>query len=253
MVYTVKQLAMLAGVSVRTLHYYDEIGLLKPSAVGENNYRYYDETAVLRLQQILLFREMAFSLREIQTILDQPDFDLVQALQTHRQTLEQRAKQLDELLHTIDQTIMHLKGEIQMNTEDLFAGFDEETQQRYEQEAYERYDPEIVRASVQRWKNYDADQKAQIGAEGEAVYRDLLAHMDEGPDSTAVQQIIARWHQHLRYFYEPTEEIMLGLAQGYEEDPAFAAFYEKLHPDMPRFLRQAIEHYCQQLTITRGN
>lgn len=247
MVYTVKKLAKLAGVSVRTLHYYDEIGLLKPSAIGENGYRYYDETAVLRLQQILLFREMAFSLVEIQTILDQPDFDLTNALQTHKQALQQRAERLHDLIRTIDQTILHLKGEIQMSTDELFAGFDEETQQRYEQEAYQRYDPEIVKASIQRWKNYDATQKAQIGAEGEAVYRDLLAHMEEGADSTAVQQIIARWHQHVRYFYEPTTEILLGLAQGYEEDPAFAAFYEKLHPNMPHFLRQAIEHYCLAL------
>ncbi len=245
--YTVRQLAVLAGVSARTLHYYDEIGLLKPSAVAENGYRYYDDTAVLRLQQILLFREMAFSLREIQAILDQPDFDLTQALQSHKHVLRQRAERLHELIHTIDQTILHLKGEIHMSTEALFIGFDEETQARYEQEAMERYDPEIVKDSARRWKNYSTAQKAQIGAEGEAVYRDLLAHMSEGPESTAVQQIITRWHQHLRYFYEPTVEIMLGLAQGYEEDPAFAAFYEKLHPDMPRFLRQAIEHYCQQL------
>jgi len=139
-----------------------------------------------------------------------------------------------------------------MSTESLFVGFDEETQARYEQEAMERYDPEIVKASARRWRNYSTAQKTQIGAEGEAVYRDLLVHMSEGPESTVVQQIIARWHQHLRYFYEPTTEIMLGLAQGYEEDPAFAAFYEKLHPDMPRFLRQAIEHYCRQLIVTRG-
>jgi DNA-binding transcriptional MerR regulator len=246
-VYTVKQLARLAGVSGRTLHYYDEIGLLKPSSVGENGYRYYDEAAILRLQQILFFRELDFSLSDIQTILDRPEFDVVEALQAHKQALQSKVHRLSGLIQTVDQTILHLKGELPMETEQLFAGFDEETQKRYEQEAYERYDPAVVKASVRRWNGYTAEQKAQIGAEGEAVYQDLQANMDKGPESPEVQQAIARWHQHLRYFYEPTLEIMLGLAQGYAEDPAFAALYRQMHPDMPQFLRQAIEHYCLTL------
>lgn len=247
MVYTVKQLAGLAGVSNRTLHYYDEIGLLKPSAVGENNYRYYDDTAVLRLQQILFFRELDFSLNHIQALLDQPGFELSQALQTHKQALQQRVNRLNGLIRTVDQTIMHLKGEIEMSHKELFTGFDEETQKRYEQEAYQRYDATIVRASVQRWQNYTAEQKAHIMAEGGQIYQEILIHMAEGPESEAVQQAVARWHQHIRYFYEPTLAMLRGLAQGYATDPAFIAFYQKLHAGMPAFLQQAIEHYCEGL------
>lgn len=244
MVYTVKKLARLAGVSVRTLHYYDEIGLLKPSSIGENGYRYYAEEALLRLQQILFFRELDFSLGDIQTLLDQPGFDVTTALQTHKQALQNQIHRLNGLVQTIDNTLLHVKGKLPMKPKELFAAFDEETQKRYEQEAYTLYDPTIVKASHRRWQSYSAEQKAQIGAEGETVYRDLLALMDQSPESVQVQEVIARWRQHIRYFYEPTVEIMLGLAQGYAEDPAFVDVYRQLHPDMPEFLRRAIEHYC---------
>ena len=137
MVYTVKQLADLAGVSRRTLHYYDEIDLLKPSEKADNGYRYYDDAAVLRLQQILFFRELGLSLDEIGTAVDAPDFDILQALQTHRQALEQKAKRLDSLIQTIDKTIDHLEGNIEMSTNEFFTGFDEETQKAYEKEAAE--------------------------------------------------------------------------------------------------------------------
>jgi DNA-binding transcriptional MerR regulator len=135
MAFTVKQLADVAGVSARTLHYYDQIGLLKPAHYGENGYRYYGEEAALRLQQILFYKEMDFSLDRIGELLDRPDFATVQALQNHRQALQQRAVRLDGLIQTVDRTILHLKGELAMRTEELFEGFDEETQKRYEEEA----------------------------------------------------------------------------------------------------------------------
>jgi DNA-binding transcriptional MerR regulator len=90
MEYTVKQLADLAGISRRTLHYYDEIGLLKPSMQGQNKYRYYTDQAVLRLQQILFYREMGLRLSDIRDVLDQPDFDVLQSLQSHKQALQTR-------------------------------------------------------------------------------------------------------------------------------------------------------------------
>ena len=248
MVYTVKQLADLAGVSRRTLHYYDEIGLLHPSHKSESGYRLYDDEAVLRLQQILFYRELGLSLEEIKTAVSAPDFDVVQALQTHRQALVQRAKRLDSLIQTIDKTIDHLEGKIDMSTQDLFAGFDEETQKAYAKEAAERWDPEEVKATSQRWNNYSEAKKMQILAEGNAVYADLLAEMDKGYDSPEVQQIIGRWHQHMRYFYEPSVERLRGLGWGYENDPAFSAVYEKMHPDMPQFIHQAIDFYCDGLS-----
>ena len=134
-----------------------------------------------------------------------------------------------------------------MSTQDFFAGFDEETQKEYEKEAAERWDVEEVKATSQRWNNYSEAKKKQIIAEGNTVYTDLLAEMDKGIDSPELRQIIGRWHQHMRYFYEPSVERLRGLGWGYENDPAFAAFYEKMHPDMPRFIHQAIDYYCDHL------
>jgi DNA-binding transcriptional MerR regulator len=248
MVYTVKQLADLAGVSIRTLHYYDEIGLLKPTSYGENGYRNYDEQAVLRLQQILFFRELDFSLDEIKDILDRPEFDVLNALQAHKEALQQKAVRLNRLINTVDNTILHLKGELEMNQKNFFEGFSEEKQKEYEQEARQRYGDASVQESVDRWNRYTPEQKAKIKAESEAIYRDVLANMDRGYDSAEVQQAIARWHQHLRYFYEPSYERLMGLAQLYTEHPDFVATYQKMHPDMPQFLYKAIEYYCKDKT-----
>ena len=245
MAYTVKQLADLAGVSVRTLHYYDEIGLLAPDAYGENGYRYYDENALLRLQQILFFRELDFRLDEIKAIIDRPDFDVLRALQTHRVALKDKAARLDGLINTVDKTILRLKGEMGMSDKELFEGFDEEKQKQYAAEARRRYGSAEVDGSMKRWGGYSAAQKGQIVAEGEQIRRDLAASMSKGYDSPAVQQIVARWHQHLRYFYEPSVERLRGLGQLYVDDPDFRANYAKLDPKLPEFFRDAIVFYCK--------
>lgn len=244
MPYTVKQLADLAGVSARTLHYYDEIELLEPDSIGSNGYRYYGEQALLRLQQILFYRELGFRLDEIQTILDRPNFDLLHALQKHRAALRDRSARIEQLIQTVDKTISRLKGETEMSDKELFQGFDEEQQAAYAEEARRRWGSKDVDTSMKKWGSYSAAQKSQVFAEGEAIHLDLVARMSEGPTSPAVQQIVDRWYQHLRYFYEPSIERLRGLGQLYVEDPDFRAFYVKLNPKLPEFFRDAINHYC---------
>ncbi len=246
MAYSVKKLGDLAGVSVRTLHYYDEIGLLKPANIGENGYRYYDEEAALRLQQILFFKELDFSLDEIREMIDSPDFDLLKALETHKAALMQKFSRLNSLINTIDQTILYLKGQANMEQAGLFAGFTEVKQRQYEHEIRERFG-ESAFDSVTDWNTYSKAQKAQIRAEGEAIYRDLVANITQAPDSSQVQAIIKRWHEHLRYFYEPSIERLRGLADLYHEHPDFLKNFRKLHPDLPEFMRKAIIHYCAML------
>jgi len=246
--YTVKQLADAAGVSARTLHYYDEIGLLKPASLGDNGYRYYDHTALLKLQQILLYRELDFPLTDIKAILNQPDFDLLDALRNHHKALLERVGHLNALIQTVDKTISSLEGHKTMNADQIFEGFTDEQQEHYAQEASERWDPTMVRQSNHRWKGYSAQKKATIMAEGKQIYSDLVAQMDSGHDSAVVQTIIARWHQHLRCFYEPTVAMLQGLGQLYVEDPAFAANISKLNAGLPEFMRQAITVYCDRLT-----
>ncbi|MBP6016294.1 MAG: MerR family transcriptional regulator [Candidatus Promineofilum sp.] len=252
MSYTVKQLSAMAGVTPRTLHYYDQIGLLRPSSVGDNGYRYYNDAAALRLQQIMFYRELGLSLDDIRAVLDSPEFDSLDALRQHREALRRRATRLNELIDTVDRTILHLRGKAEMSTNELFQGFDDETQARYEEEVMTLYDPQFVQESSRRWKGYSAEQKAGIIAEGQAVYVDMATLIGRRPDDPAVQAVVARWHAHMRRYYEPTPAILRGLARGYEEDPRFSTLYESIHPQLPGFLRAAIEHYVDQLTTDNG-
>lgn len=245
--YTVKQLSDLAGVSVRTLHHYDHIGLLKPSALGGNGYRYYDEDALLRLQQILFYRELDLELAQISLIISQPDFDLKAALLAHRRALRRRIERLRDLITTIDTTIQYLDGEADMSKKQMFSAFSDEQQKEYEQQAKQLWDADKVTQSVNLWNSYSQAQKQQIADEGNAIYTDLVDAMATGPASPEVQAILRRWHQHLRYFYEPTPEILRGLGHGYNQHPDFHANFARLHPDLPAFLEQAITYYCDHL------
>jgi len=244
--YTVKQLSKLAGVSIRTLHYYDEIGLLKPDAYGENGYRYYGESALLRLQQILFFRELDFSLAEIQAILNRPDFDLLHALQVHRKTLRGRIERLERLVHTVDKTIHHLKGEAQMSNNEYYEGFSEEKQKEYEQYVRQRWGDDTYESSARRWNALSAAEKKAYGARGDALNRALAASMDKGYQDPEVQALIGKYREHLGFFYDVTLEIYEGLGHGYNQHPDFIAFYDRYAPGLAAFMEQAISYYCQQ-------
>jgi DNA-binding transcriptional MerR regulator len=123
MAYTVKQVAAMSGVSVRTLHFYDETGLLKPARHGANGYRFYEEPRLLTLQQILFYRELGFELKQIKRILGRADFEKVAALLSHRKILQGNLTRTRMLIETIDKTIKHLKGKKKMKSEEMFAGF----------------------------------------------------------------------------------------------------------------------------------
>lgn len=243
--YTVKQLSKLAGVRVRSLHYYDEIGLLKPSWLGSNGTRHYEEEALLKLQQILFYRELDLSLDEIKAIVGRPDFDVLTALRSHKGALQGRVERLNRLIQTVDNTIEHLKGNESMNAKGLFEGFSEEEQEKYALEAEQMYDPETVRVSNRKWKAYPSAEKERILAEGKAIYVDLIAAMPKGATSAEVQTLIARWHQHIQYFWSPNDEQLLGLADGYNEDARFRANFDKMHPKLAEFMREAVKVYVK--------
>jgi DNA-binding transcriptional MerR regulator len=244
--YTVKQLAEIAGVTRRTLHFYDEKGLLAPSEVGENGYRYYDEAALLRLQQVLFYREMGLELDRIKAILDDPGFDTLAALQAHRQILQDKAQRLQTLVKTVDKTIMHLIGEIDMSEKNMFAGFSDEQQKKYAEEAVERWG-ETAKQSIQLWNSYSAERKQEILQEGGGIYTEIAANMDKGAASPEVRALLVRWHEHLRHFYDPSIETLGGLGNMYHDDPDFNATFTAMHPDLPAFLKEAIAIYVDEL------
>jgi len=247
--YTVKQLSDLAEVSVRTLHYYDEIGLLRPSKVGDNNYRYYDDAALLRLQQILFYREMGVELLQIKDILDDENFDVAAALRSHRRALQEKIERLENLVSTVDTTIRYLGGEVEMSKKQLFQAFSEEEQKQYEREARLQWGPDTVNESIKRWNSYTEAQRQAIGEEGSQVYADLVKAIEAGtpPQDADVQEILKRWHNHIRYFYEPTLDILRGLGEGYNTDARFIANFKKLHPDLPQYLQDSITQYVDDL------
>lgn len=241
--FTVKQLSKLAGITPRTLHHYDEIGLLKPSHVGDNGYRYYGEESLLRLQQILFYRELDIPLADIKKIMAESRFDVQGALYSHRDALQKQVMRLNRLIQTVDNTIDHLKGDNMMSEKGLFEGFTEEEQEKYALEAEELYDAETVRASNRKWKAYSAAKKESILAEGKAIYVDMIAAMPKGADSPEVQAIVERWRKHMDYFWTPNLDQLLGLANGYNDNPGFKANFDKMHPQLAEFMRAAVEVY----------
>jgi DNA-binding transcriptional MerR regulator len=243
--FTVKQLSKLAGVTPRTLHHYDAIGLLKPSRVGDNGYRYYGEESLLQLQQILFYRELDMPLEGIKKIMTQSRFDVLKALESHKHALKKRMDRMERLLQTVDHTINDLKGKKKMNPKGLFEGFSKEEQEKYAEEAAQRWDAETVRASNKKWKSYSDAEKKKILAEGNALYTDLAAVMSKGAASKDVQAIIARWHKHMQYFWSPDDEQLLGLADLYNNDLRFKANYEKVHPSLAEFMREAVKIYVK--------
>lgn len=245
--FTVKQLSRIAGITPRTLHYYDQIGLLKPSRVGENGYRYYGQEALLLLQQILLYRQLAMPLEEIKRIVAHWDFNAIKALEVHRDELYSQKERMERLIHTVENTIRYLKGELDMTQEQLFEPFNDEQQAEYEKEAMQMYDPVIFKASNRKWKGYSPADKQRIADEGNAVYRNFLQAIPKGPASPEAQACVVQWRRHLEYFWVPNNDQLLGLVDGYNNDLRFKANFDKIDPRLAGFIRDAVIHYLKDL------
>jgi MerR family transcriptional regulator, thiopeptide resistance regulator len=246
MYYTVKKLADAAGVSVRTLHYYDEAGLLKPRFRSANGYRQYDEAAVVWLQQILFFRELDFSLEEIKQIMSRPDFNVLQALESHRALLTGRAARISDLLATVERTIKSIKGETEMSIKDYYKGFSDEQIAKYRKEARELYGEKTVANSEARVMKMGKEKFAALQAEGGAIFKAIADNMAKGYDSPVVQEQVKKWRRWLENFSHYSDEAALGLGQTYSANPDFAKFFRKTNKDLPEFLTKAVEYYCKK-------
>lgn len=245
--YTVHQLAHLAGVSVRTLHHYDQIGLLHPTARTPVGYRLYARADLLRLQQILFFKELDLPLQEIKAVLDDPGFDTIQALRTHRRMIEQRSQRLSMLLRTIDKTIHTLTEETMtpLTDAELYEGFSQEQIDEYTSEASQRW-PDQYAESNRRVRNMSREQWQAIKQEGDAVTRGLAALMGSDPAGAEVQALVARHYAWVAQFWTPNAEAYLGLGRMYVEDTRFRANYDKYRVGLADFLCAAIEIYAQK-------
>lgn len=246
--YTVKKLADSAGVSVRTLHYYDEAGLLQPRYRSANGYRQYDEDAIVRLQQIMFFRELDFSLAEIKQIILRPDFDMLEALESHRVLLTKRAERIGELLATVDRTISRMKGEIEMSIKDYYKGFSDAQIEKYRQEVRERWGEDTLKESEARVMKMGKVKFTVLQAEGGAIFNAISENMEKGYNSKEVQEQVAQWRRWLENFHHYSDEAVLGLGQAYSQHPDFAAFFRKINKNLPEFMTRAIEYYYARRT-----
>lgn len=242
--YTVHELAKIAGISVRTLHHYDEIKLLSPKR-EPNGYRTYGEPELLRLQQILFYRELEFPLEDIAKIIGKKDFDMSAALREHRTQIESKQKRLKRLLGTIDKTLAKLAGEKEMDDDELFEAFWEKHENEYAAEAEQRWgNTDAYKQSKERTKHLTKEDYKRMAKDGNAFMKTLAACIDSGPTSERTQELIGQHYESLRTFYDPSPELYRGLGQMYVDDPRFRKYFEKYDPRMPEFMRDAMHAYC---------
>lgn len=247
MAYTVKAVADLAGISIRALHHYDRIGLLKPTSASPAGYRLYTERDLERLQQILFFKELDFPLQDIKTIIESPGFDRHAALISHRQLLLAKQARLQTLVRSIDRTIEMMEARKPMPANTLFEGFDEAQQRQYREEARQRWGSERVDDSERRTAPYTRDDWAAIQQAMAEINHTVAAHLGGDPAHPDVQAAVAHWHRLINErFYDCSLEVFRGLGDLYVDDERFTATYDKVKPGLAPFLRAAMHAYCDR-------
>lgn len=243
--YTVNQLAQLASVSVRTLHYYDEIGLLTPSTVAKNGYRYYEEPELLRLQQILFFRELEFSLEDIKRMLNRPDFSIIEALRDQKKLMRLKRDRIDGLIHSINKTITRMTKNQKIHDEELYDAFKDDDVKQYQEEVKERWgNSDAYKQSMAKVGKMTKAEMEQLKADGKAHTQAIADAMDKGIDHPDVQALIKKSHDGINFFYACDYPFFRNLGQMYVDDPRFTAYYEKFRPGLAVFMRNAIAYYC---------
>jgi DNA-binding transcriptional MerR regulator len=249
MAYTVNKLARLSGASVRTLHFYDEIGLLKPAYYGENNYRYYEEEQLLLLQQILFYREFGFQLNDIQRILSSDNFNKIEALKSHKNILRKNLDQTKNLIKTIDKTIAHLRGKAKMKDEELYYGFDSQKQKEHEKYLVDKgiLTQEFLNECNKKTKHWNVEEKNAFIQDIEKIMQGLIMAIEKktSPASEEVQNLMRRHYDWLERTWTPTKESYVGLIPLYQT-PEFRVFYDVRHPKLLEFIVEAMKIFSEK-------
>lgn len=252
-VYTVSELAKLSGVSVRTLHHYDEIDLLKPAQVGENGYRYYSREEMLRLQQILFHRELGFTLAEVRRALDAPDFDRRTALMRHRDHLIAEARRYRRLVKTLDETLAALEGETEMNEQAIYRGFPPEKQAVHEAWLLERFGPSVqteIDASKARFGDMSQSEFDAFQAEMDAVEFAIAKALADGlpANGEVAGAIVRRHHAWIGRSWRRAPDGLgyRNLAAMYSDHPEFHAHYERRAKGLTEYLVRAMNAFAER-------
>ncbi|MBN3555466.1 MerR family transcriptional regulator [Fictibacillus nanhaiensis] len=249
MEYTIQKLGLLAGVSTRTLRYYDEIEILKPARINSSGYRIYGEEEVNRLQQILFYKELGLPLDQIKEIITSPTFNAAVALHEHREKLLNKREQLDRLIANVDQTIAANEGRITMTDKEKFEGFKqqmvEENEQKYGKEIREKYGDHAVNQSNEKVLNMIQGEHDTATKLAEEIHTILAKALETSDPAGELAQKAADLHKQwlMLYWNEYSKEAHAGLAQMYVDDERFTAYYDKEQPGTAKFLRDAIHIY----------
>jgi len=249
MAWSTAQLARMSGVTSRTLRHYDEIGLLPPARVGGNGLRYYEQGQLLRLQQILLLRELGLGLDVIARIVNDGG-SRVEHLRRHHRWLAAERDRLDLLADTVARTIEELEAGEDVSTEQLFDGFDAQRQARYEQELTERYGERVaphIEESKQRMAGWTTGKSARVQQEWAGFVRRLVELIEAGApvEDPRVQAVVADHYRWVTNFWTPDRDSYPGLGQLYADAPDFRAQFDAQHPRLAEFLRDAMAVYAR--------
>ena len=249
MAYTVKTLSELSGVTIRTLHFYEELGLLKPAYHGTNGYRYYEEKELLQLQQILFFKELGFSLKQIQK------FWGVAILTSLQLYMSQEWEKIGQLIKTIDKTINHLQGKKKMKDQEIFDGFNISLLKKAKgSESYFSAEAIVLKSVKNPTKGVkDVEKRGKefyenITKTAHAIFKELVYCIGKGldPSSDEVQLIIEKHHAFTKQIHHATQEVYKSLAQLYREHPDYRKQLDPFHPQLAEFMAQAMEVYADR-------
>ncbi len=249
MEYMVQKLGRMAGVSTRTLRYYDEIGILKPARINSSGYRIYGQAEVDRLQQILFYRELGVGLDSIREIMTSPSFDRAKALREHREKLLLKREQLDLLIANVDKTIALTEGRIKMSDKEKFEGFKQkmidDNEKKYGREIREKYGSDAVEKSNNKLKDMTQEEYDAVTKLAEEQRATLAEAFKTGDPAGELAQKAADLHRQWLTFYwdSYSKEAHAGIAQMYVDDERFKAYYDKEQPGTAEFLRDAILIY----------
>ena len=248
MSWSIVEVARHAGVSSRTLRHYDDVGLVPPAYVGANGYRYYDQDALLRLQEVLLLRELGLPLDAIRRILDATS-DRTAVLREHHAALLAERDRLDRLATTVRRTIDMREGGTAMGPEELFEGFDADKQREYEAELVDRYGASVQEKIDESWRRVgrmSKDDAVRIQADLAVRDAEYAALLDAGvaPDDARTQAVTASHYAWVCQFWTPDAEAFAGLGDLYVDSPDFHARYEAVRPGLAEYVRDAMAAYA---------
>lgn len=237
----VKEVSNLTGVSVRTLHHYDDIGLLVPDDSTQAGYRLYSDDNLATLQQILFFRELGFLLGRIKELLESPAFDRQEAFEMQHNMLIAKRKQLDDMIETIERTIQHGKGDYTMTNEEKFKGF-EFGENPYEQEARERWGDNVVDKANKSVEQFGQEMQDEMNR----IYTKLAEIRHLSPASDEAQEAIGEWYDLLNKIGDYSLEAFKGLGEMYVADERFMKNIDKFGEGLAVYMRDAMGLYAER-------